>query len=587
MSQLLRSKIILFLYVVLVCNIAMAQERMIIPQWNSYKSDFREATIHNGILTDSYNKQDSDTVNVIDIETTEKYKLSISISLTNLHNNPYSHYSTYYHNSEGKVKRGKSVQKPIYGWVIGMKDMHNYNAVLLRPSGNSDILYSHSEIELRIISVNNGDTIYHTPWRKCVYDNLNSNSDTYTLCIQYNKNRLIVGSSWNIDMPLISAQNINMYGNMTGLYLGAGAKVCVEDAMILVEPQDSPTQTEWNKERLQNYFANQQTSSIEGFWEIIYGSRRKDGIKMGGDYKLAIVAHDNHYDIIYLSGAKINPKRWREGMLKGRLIPNNSERYKVEWYDAEQEKLDNILAFSYGNDIKIQFINENTIIYLTQSTDMIKPTTPTIDLDLGSGFALTHKGYIATNNHVIKGHKKITIGQMHNYPHVNSYNAEVVARDTINDIAILRINDNNFTSWDNIPYTISQQEVRRGDEIFYLGYPVPDILSSEIKTSDGKVTALYGYKKSQYMMSVNIDQGSSGSPVFDQDGNVVGIVVSGFSKETTNIEANYAIRTSYLIDLMKSIDGIGDLPENKIKVLSHPDKIEAIAPYVFFIVAGD
>ncbi len=581
MSRYIYACIIILLGIVMG-NRVMAQQRMIIPQWNSYESEFRETSIKNGVLIDSYSHQGCDTVNVVEVSTENNYTLNISLSITNLHNNPYTLYGTSYRSNDGKIKRGKSVKRPMWGWVIGMKDMLNYNAVLLRPSATDDILYSHNEIELCIVSIINGDTIYHSNWRRFTYDNRNTGSDQYNLWMQYKNNSLMVGGGWNIDMPLMTAQNVQLHGNKCGLYLSAGAKVRVDDAMIVVEEQEAPTLTEWNKERLTEYFTHKETSQVEGFWEIILDSRRKNGVKMGGDYTLGIVAHDNYYDIIYLSGAKIYPKQWKEGMVKGRMYPTISGSYKVEWFDAEQAKLDNILAFSYGNDIKMEFIDENTLLYLTRLSDYTTPL-PQATAKCGSGFAIDCNGYIATNYHVIEGHKNITVSQMHDLNHPQEYQAEVVVIDSINDIAILRIADESFTSFDELPYSISDRNVRKGEEIFYMGYPVPNILSREIKTADGRVTAIYGFKASQYMMSIDIDHGSSGSPIFDSEGNIIGIVVAKMGEEYTSIEANFAIKTPYLFHLMGEVEGLGALSTNKIKGLSHPDKIEAIAPYVFFI----
>lgn len=573
---------IIALFSIVMSSTIMAQQRMIIPQWNSYRSEFRETSIENGVLTDSYHRQGCDTVNVIEISAGNNYSLNISIAVTNLHNNPYTPYGTSYRTDAGKVKRGKSVKRPAWGWVIGMKDMLNYNAILLRPTATDDILYSHNEIELCLVSIVGGDTIYHSSWQRFSYDNRNTGSDNYNLWMQYKNGTLKVGGGWNIDMPLMTFHNVRLYGNQCGLYLSAGAKVRVDDAMIIIEEQELPTLTEWNEQRLIEYFSHKGTSPVEGLWEVILDSRRKDGVKMGGSYKLGIVAHDDYYNIIYLSGAKIHPKQWKEGMLKGRMYPTISGNYKVEWFDAEQEKLDNILAFPYGNDIKLEFLDENTMLYLTRTSDDLEPRFTT-NISCGSGFALDCNGYIATNYHVIKDHKRITVSQMHDMSRPLDYHADVVVCDTINDIAILRINDESFKAFEQLPYCISDRNIRKGEEIFYMGYPVPDLLSCEIKTSDGRVTAIYGFKVSQYMMSIDVDHGSSGSPVFDSEGNIIGIVVAMMGEEYTNIEANFAIKIPYLFRLMGEIEGLGELPTNKIKGLSHPDKIEAIAPYVFFI----
>lgn len=575
--------VIILLSIATVHIHATTHERMIIPQWNVYNSDFRNASIDaNGSLTDTYTREGCDTVNVIDTNISGKHTLSISVTISNLHNNPYKYYSCRTYNDKGQTKRGKSVQRPIYGWVIGLKDMLHYNAVLMRPSKGGYDLYSHSGMEMCIVTINDSDTIYHTQWQPYSSNNNNYNNGTHTIWMQYKNNTLMVGSGWDVDMPHVAAHNIELYGNKTGLYLDAGSKVCVEDAMIIIEEQESPTLTPWNSETLYQYFYYNTTSTVEGLWEIVLENRRKNGVKIGGEYKLAIVANGNNYDIIYLSGANIHPKQWREGMLKGRMTPYASGCYKVEWFDAEGDKMDNILAWCYGNDIKIEFIDENTMLYLTRSNEKEIIETST---GYGTGFALNSNGYIATNYHVVRNSKNIIICQMEGTDIVKAYKAQTIARDSINDIAILRINDDTFTTLGDIPYHISNREVRKGEKIFYMGYPVMEILSTEIKTSDGIITAIYGLNPSQYMVSIDIDHGSSGSPVFDIDGNIIGIVVSKIQDGSTSIEANFAIKIEKLFDLMSKVEGMNTIPTNKIKGLSHPDKIEAIAPYIYIILS--
>jgi V8-like Glu-specific endopeptidase len=121
-----------------------------------------------------------------------------------------------------------------------------------------------------------------------------------------------------------------------------------------------------------------------------------------------------------------------------------------------------------------------------------------------------------------------------------------------------------------------------------MGYPKPSLLNSGIKTSTGAITADNGYYASQYVVSIDVDGGSSGSPVFDKEGNVIGVISGGYSKSTTIITANFAIKSQYLIDLINKANRRLEHPityqtTSKIKELPHTDKLDAIAPYVFII----
>ena len=85
------------------------------------------------------------------------------------------------------------------------------------------------------------------------------------------------------------------------------------------------------------------------------------------------------------------------------------------------------------------------------------------------------------------------------------------------------------------------------------------------------------------MTSIDIDHGSSGSPVFDSEGSIIGIACSMIKKELSRITASYAVKSIYLFSLANEIEGLKIERESKIKELSYPDKLEAIAPYIFLI----
>jgi S1-C subfamily serine protease len=85
-------------------------------------------------------------------------------------------------------------------------------------------------------------------------------------------------------------------------------------------------------------------------------------------------------------------------------------------------------------------------------------------------------------------------------------------------------------------------------------------------------------------MSATIHGGNSGSPVFDKNGNVIGIAVA-----TINIalaeNVNYAIKTLYLSNLIDSVIGKDILPKtNKISKLELPEKAKQIENYVYQVI---
>lgn len=81
---------------------------------------------------------------------------------------------------------------------------------------------------------------------------------------------------------------------------------------------------------------------FEGVWHYLDRSTDDRCARLGGKYSLYIVRDtDNGYMILYGGGGETNAKKWRPGMLKGRLIPTPFEaHYDVVWYDSMMERVD-------------------------------------------------------------------------------------------------------------------------------------------------------------------------------------------------------------------------------------------------------
>ena len=180
----------------------------------------------------------------------------------------------------------------------------------------------------------------------------------------------------------------------------------------------------------------------------------------------------------------------------------------------------------------------------------------------GSGFAL-NQGHIVTNYHVIEDAKTILIkGVKGDFQ--TELRAKVVATDKINDLAILKIDDERFKGFGAIPYKVKREMSDVGESVWALGYPMTDVMGEEVKFTDGKISSRTGIQgdMSVYQISVPIQPGNSGGALFDNNGNVVGITSSGLNREAFNSEnVNYAIKTSYLHNLIESTLTTSVLPQ--------------------------
>ena len=136
---------------------------------------------------------------------------------------------------------------------------------------------------------------------------------------------------------------------------------------------------------------------------------------------------------------------------------------------------------------------------------------------LGSGFIIDKKGLVVTNNHVIQGAEDIVV-------RVNGekeYKAKVVGSDPLSDIALLEIiSEENF-----IPVKFGDSDKARiGDWVIAIGNPFGfgGTVTSGIISARNRELGLSRYE--DYIQTdASINQGNSGGPLFDLNGDVIGI----------------------------------------------------------------
>ena len=204
----------------------------------------------------------------------------------------------------------------------------------------------------------------------------------------------------------------------------------------------------------------------------------------------------------------------------------------------------------------------------------------------GSGFFLNETGYVATNYHVIEDAQAIEVsivrnGEWEHHP------AKVVISDKQNDLSILKIEDSNFRPLPTIPYNFTTNIKDTGSEVFTLGYPIADVMGDEVKFTDGKISSKTGIQGdvTVYQISVPIQPGNSGGPLFDSLGNLVGITSSGLNRDYFKSEnVNYAIKFSYLKALIDAMPQPLQL-QSKASIADKPltEKIKLFQSYMTFI----
>ena len=136
---------------------------------------------------------------------------------------------------------------------------------------------------------------------------------------------------------------------------------------------------------------------------------------------------------------------------------------------------------------------------------------------LGSGFIIDEKGIIVTNNHVIEGAEDIVV-------QVNGekkFKAKVIGADPLSDIAVLQIE----TEEKFIPVKFGNSDKARiGDWVIAIGNPfgLGGTVTSGIISARNRSIGLSRYE--DYIQTdASINSGNSGGPLFDMNGDVIGI----------------------------------------------------------------
>jgi serine protease Do len=171
---------------------------------------------------------------------------------------------------------------------------------------------------------------------------------------------------------------------------------------------------------------------------------------------------------------------------------------------------------------------------------------------LGSGFLISADGYVVTNNHVVSPARTgATVDQITVIlPDRREFEAELVGRDATSDLAVLKIKGT------NLPFVRFAQgdPVRVGDWVVAIGNPFG--LGGTVTA--GIVSALHrnlnsGVYDRYIQTDASINMGNSGGPMFDLNGNVVGINTALISPTGGNVGIGFAIPAEQAAPIVEAL----------------------------------
>ena len=161
---------------------------------------------------------------------------------------------------------------------------------------------------------------------------------------------------------------------------------------------------------------------------------------------------------------------------------------------------------------------------------------------LGSGFIISADGYIVTNNHVVAPGRQGAVVETITVtlPDRREFKARLVGRDLASDLAVLKID-----AGANLPFVrFGDSTVSRvGDWILAIGNPfgLGGTVTSGIVSAVHRNTGQGGAYDRYIQTDASINMGNSGGPMFDLNGNVIGINTAIFSPSGGNVGIGFAI----------------------------------------------
>lgn len=170
----------------------------------------------------------------------------------------------------------------------------------------------------------------------------------------------------------------------------------------------------------------------------------------------------------------------------------------------------------------------------------------------GTGFVVSASGHIVTNNHVIDGCSDLK----GNLTGEATMVLRVVSADANNDLALLQ--PSSTVAFKDFA-RIRDRSFHPGDSVVAIGFPYHGLLTSDFTVTTGIVSSLSGMLNDTRFLQISapVQPGNSGGPLFDNSGQIVGVVTGKLpnlriAAATGNIpeNINFAIKTGALRDFL-------------------------------------
>nr|WP_246252025.1 Do family serine endopeptidase [Sulfitobacter algicola] len=170
---------------------------------------------------------------------------------------------------------------------------------------------------------------------------------------------------------------------------------------------------------------------------------------------------------------------------------------------------------------------------------------------LGSGFVISEDGYIVTNNHVIEGADEILI----EFFSGQELPAEVIGTDRNTDIALLKVEADQPLPF--VPFGNSDS-ARVGDWVMAMGNPLGQGFSVSAGIVSARNRALSGTYDDYIQTDAAINRGNSGGPLFNMDGEVIGVNTAILSPNGGSIGIGFAMSSAVVTRVVDQLQEFGE-----------------------------
>ncbi|MEP2892454.1 Do family serine endopeptidase [Tateyamaria sp.] len=170
---------------------------------------------------------------------------------------------------------------------------------------------------------------------------------------------------------------------------------------------------------------------------------------------------------------------------------------------------------------------------------------------LGSGFVISEDGFIVTNNHVIDGADEILI----EFFNGDELEATLIGTDPNTDIALLKVDADGPLPF--VPFGDSDV-ARVGDWVVAMGNPLGQGFSVSAGIVSARNRALSGTYDDYIQTDAAINRGNSGGPLFNMDGQVIGVNTAILSPNGGSIGIGFSMASNVVTNVVDQLQEFGE-----------------------------